>query len=258
MRVNLNHEPSVKSHRKMESISEGTFLIEDALEIHGTGSMTFVMSDKWLFQLFQIDEGEFYFQSGKKYVRPRNKRFGIFYPPFSVMEACFQNIHAHWRGIASDEILPNKLLARPRLFQTEFRGTLESVADVVRILDTASEEQSIEKNPVSSMLSVKAKRILDETYRSNRSIAAIAKKLGVTHPHLSRQFKRDYGLTPNAYSHQLRIAAAMFKLARGEEILDVSADVGYGDPGRFYKQFSKSKRKAPGYCRDSARTRRNR
>ncbi|MCA1638096.1 MAG: AraC family transcriptional regulator, partial [Acidobacteria bacterium] len=69
------------------------------------------------------------------------------------------------------------------------------------------------------------------------------------HPHLTRQFNSDFGISPSAYCHQMRITDATFRLAKGEEIIDISQDVGYNDLSNFYKQFRKARAQTPGYCR---------
>jgi len=116
-------------------------------------------------------------------------------------------------------------------------------------MQAASGIQSIEFNSRPSLLSIRAKRIIDENYRIYPSIARIAKRLGVSHEHTTRGFKRDYGMSPSAYLHQLRVAEATHKLTLGEEIVDISMDVGYNDLSRFYKQFRKATKTSPGDCR---------
>ncbi|MGH9908785.1 MAG: helix-turn-helix domain-containing protein, partial [Pyrinomonadaceae bacterium] len=61
--------------------------------------------------------------------------------------------------------------------------------------------------------------------------------------------KRDFEMSPNAYLRQLRVADVPLLLARGEEIVNVSLDVGYNDLSRFYKQFRKTTKTSPGVCR---------
>ena len=103
----------------------------------------------------------------------------------------------------------------------------------------STNRQSIDSCPSASLLSVKAKRLIDENYLAYPSIARIAERLGVSHAHLSRQFKRDFGMSPSEYLRRLRVADAPLRLARGEEIINVSLEVGYNDLSRFYKQFRK-------------------
>ncbi|MEW6731363.1 MAG: AraC family transcriptional regulator [Acidobacteriota bacterium] len=251
LQLNLNESTAIKSHRKMELLSSGTFLIEDIVEINGSGSRIFVMCNTWLIELFELEAGEFSFIKGKEYIRPSIKRFGIFYPPFAIMQIYVKDVKGHWTGMAATEPLPEKFMTIPMIFETDFKGTPKSVEQVKEILDSSYNRQSIEINPTPSLLSLKAKRLIDENYLIQPSIARIAARLDVTHAHLTRQFTRDFGLNPSAYCHQLRIADATFRLASGEEIIDVSQEVGYNDLSRFYKQFSKATRKPPGYCQAS-------
>jgi AraC-like DNA-binding protein len=244
----LKDDMEVRSHRKMELLPDGAFLIEDVLEIKGSGAMTFVMCDAWMIQLFELETGEFYFDRGGEFVRPKGKRFGIFYPPFAIIRSHVKDIRAHWAGMAATERLPREFTAAPMIFETDFTKAPKSVSDVKKILGLSYNRQSIEINPAASLLSLKAKRLIDENYLIHPSIGRIATRLGVTNAHLTRQFKRDFTLTPSAYYHQLRIAEATSRLARGEEIIKVAQDVGYNDLSRFYKQFRKSTTKTPGYC----------
>ncbi len=115
--------------------------------------------------------------------------------------------------------------------------------------------QLIEMNPKPSLLSMKAKRLIDENYLVNTSIGRIAVRLRVTHEHLSRQFKRDFGMSPITYLHQLRLADAPLKLAKGEEIINVSQNVGYNDLSRFYRQFRKTTKTSPGVCQAMLKSR---
>jgi AraC-like DNA-binding protein len=117
-------------------------------------------------------------------------------------------------------------------------------------------QQSIEANPHASSLSIKARHLIAKTYTDDPSIARVAARLSVTNAHLSRQFRRDYALSPREYLHQLRIADATLQLAKGESIADVSGNSGYGDLSRFYKQFRKNTRMPPGACREIVAPRR--
>ena len=104
--------------------------------------------------------------------------------------------------------------------------------------------------PVSPV-SRKAKSLIASNYRTDRAIGHIACQLGVSHAHLTRQFRRDYGLTPIDYRHRLRVSDAMGRLSQGEEILDIGYDVGFNDTARFYKDFRKVTGTSPGKCRTS-------
>src|SRR5262245_22786460 len=54
-----------------------------------------------------------------------------------------------------------------------------------------------------------------ETGRTHSTrIEEIASALGVSHPHLTRRFKSDFGLTPLEYQHRLRVSEAISALSR--------------------------------------------
>jgi AraC-like DNA-binding protein len=243
----LGGDVTMKSQRKMELSPDGVWLLEDYMEIKGEGAMTFVMCDAWLLEFFELEAGKFYFMRGEESVRPKTKRFGAFYPSFAIVRGCFKNARGRWNGMAGTTNLPTEFLSLPFVFETN-AAMPKSFEELKKLLHSSRNHQSIEINPTPSLLSIKAKRLIDENYQIYPSIARIAARLKVTHEHLTRQFKRDFLMSPSEYLHQLRIADATYRLSRGEEIIEVSHEVGYNDLSRFYKQFRKATRKTPRYC----------
>lgn len=240
-----------ESRRKIKLLPGGAFLFEDVLDFKGSGAHIFVMCDAWLIELIELQSGEFSFMRGDECVRPSAKRFGTFYPPFTILKVCVADTKGRLTGMAATESLPEKFMTAPMMFETDVTESPQSAAQVREILNLSYKRQSIEINRTPSLLSRKAKKLIGENYLFQFSIARIAAQLGITHEHLTRQFKRDFGLSPSAYCHQVRIADATSRLARGEEIINVSQDVGYNDLSRFYKQFRKATTKTPGYCQAS-------
>ncbi|HSK71504.1 MAG TPA: AraC family transcriptional regulator [Pyrinomonadaceae bacterium] len=238
----------ILTRRKTEFLPDGAYYFEDQLEIKEDFSVKIVLCAAWLFELYELEAGELFFVRGAEKISPKTKRFGIFYPPFTISQPFFKQVKGKTRGIAAEDFLPEEFPIAPLLFETDFTESFSGAAQVREILKTGRNPQSVELNPKPSLLSLKAKRLIDENYHIYPSIARIAARLNVSHEHLTRQFKRDYDLTPSAYLHQIRIADATFRLAKGEEIINVSQDVGYNDLSRFYKQFRKSMETSPGNC----------
>lgn len=243
------------ARRRTRFLPDGAYLFEDEIKAKGTFSLTIITGAAWLVELFELKSGELFFLRGEERVSPNAKRFGIFYPPFTITRPCFRDAKGYVMGIADDEPSPAKSLTAPVLFETNFTGRLAGVAQVKEILASGSNRQSVEAHPSVSLLSLKAKRLIDENHRAHPSIARIAARLGVSHEHLSRQFKRDFNLSPSRYLHQLRLAEATFGLAKGEEIINISQEVGYNDLSRFYKQFRKATKTSPGSCRTTIKPR---
>jgi AraC-like DNA-binding protein len=237
------------ARRNTVFLPDGAYLFEDELDVKGLLTAKVITCAAWLLELYELKAGETFFTRGDADVRPTTKRFGVFYPPFTITQPCFKNSKVRLVGVAATMSLPAELRAVPMLFETVFTGRPSGALQVIEILRGGCGHQSIELNPKPSLLSLKAKRLIDENYLVYPSIARISARLNVTHEHLSRQFKRDFHMSPSAYLHQLRLADASFRLAQGEEIINVSQEVGYNDLSRFYKQFRKSAKTSPGVCR---------
>jgi AraC-like DNA-binding protein len=233
----------------MQMQQDGSFSISDPVDIEGEGCSFFVFGAAWLFEILDLRCGEFFFFSDGEPIRPACCRFGIYYPPFTIVKSCVKDMKSSVAGVGAVGEPPSGLPLYPSIFETGFSGELTSAGQAVEILQAARGIQSIEFNSTPSPLSIRAKKIIDENYRIYPSIARIAKRLGVSHEHTTRGFKRDYGMSPSAYLHQLRVAEATHKLTLGEEIVDISMDVGYNDLSRFYKQFRKATKTSPGDCR---------
>ncbi len=238
----------------MKPLPDGAYAIGGEISIAGEGVMPFVVGAGWLLEIVELDAGEYFFFRDDAEVRSVRKRFGIFYPPFAVVKFYVKDMSGKNTGIGGFGELPSGFPAAPVLFETDFAGSFTSAAQALEVLSSGRNIQSIELNTRPSLLSLKAKKLIDENYAIYPSIARIAARLKVTHEHLSRQFKRDYQMSPSTYLHQVRVAEATFKLSIGEEIAAISYDVGYNDLSRFYKQFRKATKTSPGNCRTLLRS----
>lgn len=235
------------ARRRTGFLPDGAYFFEDKLEIGGVlPDATVITSAAWLIEFYELKTGEIFFTRGTEQIRAQQKRFAVFYPPFSIARLTFNFVQARLFGIAATDELSAEFLSVPLLLAVEKQA--QSVADVAQILTSNPNSQSIEINPQASQLSRKAKKLIDENYAINLSLARAAEKLKVSPAHLSRQFKRDFGFSPSVYLHQLRTSDAVFRLAKGEPVIDLSQDVGYNDLSRFYKQFRKNTRHSPKSC----------
>jgi AraC-like DNA-binding protein len=231
-----------------QHLSDGSYTIADEIHIPGVGMSDFVFARGWLLEVLEVVSGEFYFFSDGQAIKPWSKRFAVFYPPFSIVRTYVSDFTGNVHGIGSVK-LPAGLPSAPTIFDTDHSGPFTKISDAVRMIAEGVNSRTIEPNTHVSLLSKRAKRMIDENYLIYPSIAKVAARLGVSHAHLSRQFKRDYQMSPSKYLHQLRTAEAAFRLSMGDEIIDISSEVGYNDLSRFYKQFNKKFGMSPGRCR---------
>jgi AraC-like DNA-binding protein len=240
----------------MERLADGAYSIGGEISIPGEGTSPFVVGAGWLLEVMELNSGEYFFLSDGEKVPVRSKRFGIFYPPFSLVKLRVKDLQGKFTGIGGFTNIspgfPNEAL----IFETDFDRPFTSGQQALEVLNSSGARTPISLNTKPSLLSLKAKRLIDENYQAFPLVARIAARLGVSPEHLSRQFKRDYELNPSSYLHQVRLAEATFKLSIGEEIAAISHDVGYNDLSRFYKQFRKATKTSPANCRLAIKARR--
>ena len=237
----------------MRILPDGSYAIEDKISIDSEGISPFVFCRGWLLEIVEVAAGEFSFVCDSERVRPRDRRFGVFYPPFSFVRSYVKDFRGSVNGVGQIGVLPG-LPASPVLFETDPHGPFTSAVEALEVLGSARNVRPISVNSKPSLLTIRAKRLIDDNYLIFPSIARIAERLKVSHAHLTRQFKRDLEMNPSEYLHHLRVAEATFRLSIGEEIIDISEEVGYNDLSRFYKQFRKKTRTSPANCREILRT----
>ncbi|HKY28711.1 MAG TPA: AraC family transcriptional regulator [Pyrinomonadaceae bacterium] len=236
------------SRLKTGFLPDGPYFFEDELEIDGFLNAKVITGAAWLLELYNLSSGDFFCIKDDVEVRPRTSSFGVLYSAFTITHPSFRKARARLIGVASTVPLPHEFSKVPVVFDTTFHSIPANTGEVADILRSGKNYQSVESSRNASLLSRKAKQLIDANYLDYPSIARIAARLNVTHAHLSRQFKLDFGLSPNTYLHKLRLADTPLRLARGEPIVKVSFDAGYNDLSRFYKQFRKNTRTSPGVC----------
>lgn len=232
----------------MKTLSDGGYAISDRIEIDGEGADVFVFGRGWLLEVVDIERGEYCFTSNGQMVRPQSAHFGVYYPSFSLVKPFVKDVSGWVKGVGAMSVAKG-LPDGPVLFETDFEGNFTTVDQATEVIASARNVLPIAFSTAPSLLTLNCKRLIDDNYLVFPSIARIADRLGVSHEHMTRQFKRDLGMSPSAYLHHLRVAEATFRLSLGEQIIDISMDVGYNDLSRFYKQFRKKTATSPGECR---------
>ncbi|MBX3142243.1 MAG: helix-turn-helix transcriptional regulator [Trueperaceae bacterium] len=80
---------------------------------------------------------------------------------------------------------------------------------------------------------------IDRDYAQPLDVEALAREVGMSAGHLSRQFKLAYGESPYSYLMTRRIERAMALLRRGDvSVTDACFEVGCSSLGTFSTRFS--------------------
>lgn len=242
---------SMSALRRVTRLPGRLSWIEEEMEVRGRVSGAFATGPGWILELHDVATGTVaYVQDGVRVPVP-SRRFALLYAPFAITELVFEDVKTRWQGVAGEDASAPARGQGPVIFEVARAARPSTPAEMLALLDAHPDVRSLARCTAPSPLARRAKAALDGSYRSTPSIASLAACLGVSHPHLTRQFKRDFGLTPVGYRHALRASEAAARLARGEPIVDVSGEVGYEDLGRFYKSFRRALHASPGRCRRS-------
>ena len=132
----------------------------------------------------------------------------------------------------------------------------ESVANLVLALGRANlitADELRESAPAGT--SERVREALEHAVAEAPSLATLAGDHGVSRFALLRQFKRDFGVTPHAFTLSLRVERARERLARGADLATVALELGFADQPHFTRVFRNRVGIAPGeYARRVRRT----
>ncbi len=196
-----------------------------------------VMGAHWMLEMHRRDDG--------------SRTFGLFLAAFDIVQLGAANFKTtEFVGFSTPGKPPADWLTATLIFEMGTMPLAETPEELITLVEKPRPYISLEVGLHASPLSKRARMRLAETYQDGISISDVARELGVSHAHLTRQFRRDFGLTPVSYRHHLRVNAAVQRLYEGEKILDAGYDVGFNDAGRFYQDFRKVTGTSPGKCLD--------
>jgi len=213
--------------------------IEGTMESQAEGvSGPLVIGERWLLEMLRNE--------------CRNCTVGYYWAPFSIIHE-IPGMSSMWNcrfvGFSTQGKPPAAWLTVSMSFDLGDIPLARTPEEFASLLTKPLPFEPLEGTTPVSPLSRKTKTLIASNYRADIAVADIADQLGVSHAHLTRQFKRDYGLTPVGYRHRLRVTDAMSRLSQGEKILDVGYEVGFNDTTRFYEDFRKVTGTSPGKCR---------
>ena len=236
----------VRGRRRAIRLPGGLSWIEEDMEVRGRFGGPFATGPGWILERHVVAAGSTgFFQDGAR-IPIASRSFALLYAPFAITEFVAEDLRTRWVGLAGEGPAPAD---EPIFFDVPSRARPRTPAEMLDLVATGRGIRSFARCTAPSAPARAAKAILDGAYSEATSIASLAARLGVSHAHLTRRFKRDFGFSPMAYRHALRAVEAAARLSKGEAIVDVSGEVGYEDLGRFYKSFRKAMRSSPGRCR---------
>jgi AraC-like DNA-binding protein len=213
-------------------VADGVVRIEQRTRVRRPEVGTDVSGPSCIYARVEVSRGSVSYLQGAERI-PAPKRFAVFLPPFTVVQALLEGADVTSVGFAFRAPTSLALPRDPLLLPPE-----GPVVDISRCLRPAP-------------LAARVKSVIDMEYATPLEIGRIAKRLRVSPATLSRVFRSAYGLPPVQYRHHVRIVDALTRLAEGEVPTRVFQDVGFDDLSRFYKLFKQVACSAPGAYRSA-------
>jgi AraC-like DNA-binding protein len=103
---------------------------------------------------------------------------------------------------------------------------------------------------------LQAKDYLEAHYAENVSMEKLGQIAALSPFHLNRVFRRDMGVPPHVYLHQVRIRHAKYLLALEMPMAEIAVETGFFDQAHFQRQFKRFVGVTPGnYARASCKDR---
>lgn len=138
-----------------------------------------------------------------------------------------------------------------RLFVEE--AVLGILGDVTRL---ARERKGVAAVPKrrrrDSDLVEAARDVIARTFKENLSLSDVARAVDSSVFHLARIFKARTGFSLHAYRNQLRLRAALERLAEpGVDLIDIALDLGFSSHSHFTASFRRTFGAAPSALRKS-------
>jgi two-component system response regulator YesN len=121
--------------------------------------------------------------------------------------------------------------------------------EVSRILATICDDEVVETDGTRK-LAIQLKRVIDENYMRDLSLASLAGLFCYSTAYVSRAFKREYGYGVTKYMTDVRMRkAADLLMYTDKKVAQIAEDVGFSDHIYFSKQFKKWSGTTPGAFR---------
>ena len=96
-----------------------------------------------------------------------------------------------------------------------------------------------------------AREVIACRFKENLSLSEVAREVESSVFHLARVFKARTGFSLHAYRNQLRLRAALERLAEpGVDLIDIALDLGFSSHSHFTETFRRNFGKTPSAVRD--------
>jgi AraC-like DNA-binding protein len=193
---------------------------------------------------------------------PGGWTYRMFYPEVSLLERAARELGQvgtpfFQRAVVDDADLARKLLETHKILEIASSQLErdEALLDALRPLISRHAERRPEVLSLAADSSAvrRVRDYLETNFKDNSSLEVLSKLAGLSAYHLTREFKRAYGLPPHALQTQLRVAHARRKILAGTPLVAAALEAGFSDQSHLTRLFKRVYGVSPGVYARGAR-----
>jgi AraC family transcriptional regulator len=197
----------------------------------------------------------------------------IFLPPGQAFDAHISDEGSHCLTVfiepalllsAGDTVLDAERLnaarrAPPHWLAFQLRREIEIADDLsttsvvhtlVALLTELTERPGLEARSAPPPWLERVQEQIHDDFHRHHTLESLARKAGVHHVHLAREFRRRYGCTVGHYIRQRRVEFACHRLrASLDSLAEIAFDAGFADQSHFTNTFRRLVGMSPGVFR---------
>ncbi|MCB0369123.1 MAG: helix-turn-helix transcriptional regulator [Bdellovibrionales bacterium] len=163
----------------------------------------------------------------------------LFIPSFFVIKWHINPGVLNFNIISSSTILKLDQENKAKIFKWNPNVLPKNWSDVKSILYHSNESDQIPNGSQKSLLAERAKNYIDNHYTENLKIETVASQLKTNRVYLSREFKKNFYISPVEYRHQLRIYEALKLINQGVGLTQSIYASGFESLNQFSAYFKK-------------------
>ena len=235
--------------RWIQRLEAGLLRLDQQIQVADVQKGLDVTGRFWVFAIVHVSSGTIEYVSSNNRITPPAPFYGMYAPPYCVVEVILNRSHSYSKGLASARKLPEDYPQEPVVFSVPSQRCPASISEMGELIRTAPQIIKVGRDIDPSPLAIRIKEAIDWSYTLPLPLSKIAAELRISPAMMSRYFKKAYGMPPVHYRHHIRTMDGMMRLLDGEAVTDVFQQVGFDDLSRFYRHFKRFMLAPPGKYR---------
>lgn len=169
----------------------------------------------------------------------------VVHPPYHVHANRFMPCGAAVLNIPIPPMNRHQVFYCPhasRLERLARRSAASAAIEIVR-----NTEQGVSpSSPANGWIAALAERLCQEAVHNARTpLKIIAEKIGISQAHMSRAFRRHYGMTPSEFRQELRFQHLLPALLDGADLALAAQNAGYADQSHMTRDVRRRAGRTP-------------